>query len=214
MAVEVSSSSADGSRQQQESRQRQETRHAARRQAILDAAAAEFAETGYERATLERIGDRVGLTKTSLYYYVNGKEQLLTQLLEQVVTDIEQRAAALAGTSSSPITRLHAFAAAHLAVGTSRPAGKILAENFPPLLADPSAADLLHRHEQSIAAILEDGIAAQIFKQVPVAPLVKLLLGALNAVPRWFDPEGPLPLEDLTRLAVDSFLSGVLEDKT
>lgn len=195
-----------------DSRQRQEIRHAARRQAILNAAAAEFAETGYERATLERIGERVGLTKTSLYYYVDGKEQLLTQLLEQVATEIELKTADLAGPDPSPISRLHAFATAHLFVGTNRPAGKILAENLAVLVASPSAADLLRRHEDLVAAIIQDGIAQDIFRAGPVVPLVKLLLGALNAVPRWFDPHGPVSLEKLTRLAVDNFLLGIVKD--
>ena len=196
------------------SRRRQETRHASRRKAILEAAAAEFAETGYERATLDRIGGRVGLTKASLYYYVDGKEQLLAQLLEQVVADIERRTAELAGPDASPAARLHAFATAQLVTGTTRPAGKILAENLTALMASPAAAGLLHRHEASVAAIIQDGIATGCFRPVPVAPMVKLLFGALNAVPRWFDPDGPLPLGDLTDLAVDTFLSGIMSDPT
>jgi AcrR family transcriptional regulator len=195
-----------------ESRQRQETRHASRRKEILEAAAAEFAETGYERATLDRIGSRVGLTKASLYYYVDGKEQLLEQLLAQVVADIEQRAAGLAGPDASPVARLHAFATAHLITGTTRPAGKILAENLTVLTASPAAAELMHRHETSVATVLQDGIASGCFRPVPVGPMVKLLFGALNAVPRWFDPEGPLPLNDLTGIAVDTFLSGITSD--
>ncbi len=195
------------------SRRRRETRHASRRKAILEAAAAEFAETGYQRATLDRIGGRVGLTKASLYYYVAGKEQLLAQLLEQLVADIERRAAELAGPDASPAARLHAFATAHLVTGATRPAGKILAENLTALMASPAAADLLRRHEASVAAIIQDGIATGCFRPVPVAPMVKLLLGALNAVPRWFDPDGQLPLKDLTSLAVDTFLSGIMRPR-
>ncbi len=196
----------------QKSQQRQETRHAARLKAILDAAAAEFAETGYERATLERIGHRVGLTKTSLYYYVDGKEQLLAQLLEQVVADIEVRTKELAGPNASATARLHAFATAHMMVGTTRAAGKILAENLTVLVASPQAADLLRQHEESVAAIIEDGIDAGLFRPTPVRPLVKLLLGALNAVPRWFVPQGSLPLQELTQLAVDTFLTGLMKE--
>ena len=72
--------------------ERTERRHAVRRRAILDAAATEFAEAGYQAATLDRIGDRVGLTKASLYHYVQGKEQLLAALLDRVTADIAVQA--------------------------------------------------------------------------------------------------------------------------
>lgn len=193
----------------EESRRRQETRHASRRKAILEAAALEFAETGYERATLDRIGARVGLTKASLYYYVDGKEQLLAELLQQVVEDIESRAAELSAGDSSPLGRLRAFVSAHMLVGGTRAAGKILTENLEVLTSRQTTAKLMQRHEASLGAIIQAGIDVGDFRPVAVVPTVKLLLGAINAVPRWFDLQGPLQLEDLTGHVVDTFLSGI-----
>lgn len=197
-------------RAKQQNRRRRQTRHSTRRQAILDAAAAEFAEAGYERATLDRIGERVGLSKGSLYYYVDSKEQLLTDLLQRVVAEIEQRASELSSEDASPSERLRAFVAAHMSLGGARPEGKILTENLTALTASPAAADFLHRHESSIAAILSDGVADGSFRDVPIAATVKLLLGSLNAIPRWFDPGGSLELDQITELASDFFLRAIL----
>ncbi|MGD9985877.1 TetR/AcrR family transcriptional regulator [Pseudonocardia sp.] len=50
---------------------------------ILVAAGAEFRERGFETATLESIGARVGILKGSIYNYVASKEELLLAVVEQ-----------------------------------------------------------------------------------------------------------------------------------
>src|SRR5690242_13002072 len=70
---------------------RRHRRTEARRAQILDAAAEVFTELGYEPATLEAIGERVGLSKTSLYYYVRSKEDLLGQIMLDLLARIAAR---------------------------------------------------------------------------------------------------------------------------
>ncbi len=50
-----------------------------RRLQILNAAREVFARYGYEKATLEDIGQRCGLNKASLYYYFRNKEELFAR---------------------------------------------------------------------------------------------------------------------------------------
>jgi AcrR family transcriptional regulator len=54
-----------------------------KRQAILDAAAEVFRESGYERASMSDIGLRTGFSKTTLYAYFGAKEALLAALAEE-----------------------------------------------------------------------------------------------------------------------------------
>lgn len=183
-----------------------------RRGLILDAAAAEFAEVGYERATLERIGDRVGLSKASVYYYVrDGKPQLLVDLVARVVDEVEARVAALTADDASPVARLRAFVTAHIEVANTTSEGRLLSENLDELMSSRSAAELRHRYERSLTAIIDDGVAAGHFQDLPSRPVVKLILGALNPVRLWHDPAGELSLEDVTDVALSLLLTG-LED--
>jgi AcrR family transcriptional regulator len=95
-----------------------------RRELLLEAAAREFAEVGYERATLDAIGDRVGLSKASVYYYVkDGKPRLLADLVQRVVGEIEARARELAPEGAGPADRLRAFVRAHVEVANTTPQG-------------------------------------------------------------------------------------------
>ena len=52
-----------------------------RRQAILDAAAVVFQETGFERTTMAAICERLGYSKATLYNYFASKEELFSAVV-------------------------------------------------------------------------------------------------------------------------------------
>lgn len=52
---------------------------------ILDAAAAEFAERGYDGARVDGIAKRAAVNKALIYYYYKNKEDLLALLLRETV---------------------------------------------------------------------------------------------------------------------------------
>ena len=54
-----------------------------RRQAILDAAAQVFQETGFERTTMAAICERLGYSKATLYNYFPSKEALFLEVMFQ-----------------------------------------------------------------------------------------------------------------------------------
>ena len=56
-----------------------------RQQRLFDSAAEEFGDKGYDAASLNRILERSGMSKSSLYYYFNDKADLFTTLVERSV---------------------------------------------------------------------------------------------------------------------------------
>ncbi len=58
---------------------------AEKQEAILAAAAEEFAERGYEAASLNRIIERAGSSKGSVYYYFDDKADLLRTVVERAL---------------------------------------------------------------------------------------------------------------------------------
>ncbi|MFP2929513.1 TetR/AcrR family transcriptional regulator [Pyxidicoccus sp. 3LG] len=59
-----------------------------RQQAILDAAAEEFSEHGFDGASYNRIIERAGISKGVAYYYFEGKEDLYATVLEATVAGL------------------------------------------------------------------------------------------------------------------------------
>ena len=56
----------------------------ARRQAIIDVAAAVFREQGYERASMSEISARLGGSKATLYSYFKSKEELMGAVMSNL----------------------------------------------------------------------------------------------------------------------------------
>ena len=62
-------------------RESRETRSAARREAILAAALAEFSERGFAAARLDDVAKRAGVAKGTIYLYFSDKESLFQELI-------------------------------------------------------------------------------------------------------------------------------------
>lgn len=65
-------------------RPRYEKLPAERRQAIMEAAAKELANGGYERASLNRILEQANLSKGAAYYYFDNKEDLIATMFRTI----------------------------------------------------------------------------------------------------------------------------------
>jgi AcrR family transcriptional regulator len=55
---------------------------------LLDAALAEFAESGFAGARIDRIAERAGVNKRLIYLHFGNKEQLFDLIVGQAVTDL------------------------------------------------------------------------------------------------------------------------------
>ena len=58
-------------------------RKAERPQEILEAAFAEFSRNGYATTTLDRIAERAGVTKGTIYVYFENKEHLFISMVQE-----------------------------------------------------------------------------------------------------------------------------------
>ena len=60
---------------------------AARRAQIVQAAIDTIAEVGYSKASLDRIGARIGISKGLIGYHFTGKDELIRQLVDDVIAE-------------------------------------------------------------------------------------------------------------------------------
>jgi AcrR family transcriptional regulator len=65
---------------------------ATQQQLILDAAVREFASNGFADASLNRIIEAAGISKGSMYYYFDGKEDLYAHVIRDQLEQLIQRA--------------------------------------------------------------------------------------------------------------------------
>ncbi|MFI6943687.1 TetR/AcrR family transcriptional regulator [Streptomyces sp. NPDC050418] len=191
----------DGVRARQKEQTRQELLREARRA---------FAAVGYGAVGLMEIVRAAGVTKGALYHHFDSKEALFRAVLAQVQEEVGGQVARAAGAEKDPWDQLTAGCAAFLAAGTDPEVQRIMMIDGPAVLgwAEWRALD-----EQSsarhLAEVLEELVAAGVVAEQPVAPLVRLLSGAMNEAALWLaTSEDPADLP-ATQRALERLLSAL-----
>ncbi|MGC8781632.1 MAG: TetR/AcrR family transcriptional regulator [Anaerolineae bacterium] len=102
---------------------RREQERARRRQAILAAARAVFAQGGFHRATVEAIAQRAEVGKGTVYLYFENKEAILAELVLQALAELTARLQAASDRCSvlHPDQKLRAMAEAYLIFAQNAP---------------------------------------------------------------------------------------------
>lgn len=179
-----------------------------RKSSLVEAVEAELDETGLEGATLERVGQRVGLSKAGLYYYIDSRDDLLTLVLEDVLQQQREKAERLAGDSATALEKLRAFAHGHVSVIVNRPAGRMIIGHLELLASHQKSALLLQQQDIYVRAIIKEAVNACELRKIPPVIASAVFFGALNTVPRTFDDSGPMSLEQVVDAVLDMLLAG------
>jgi AcrR family transcriptional regulator len=178
---------------------------------ILKAAAKAFRKLGYHGATVEEIAAALSMKKGNLYYYFRNKEEILfachqysLDCLMQLLDEVER-----SGLEADEKLRRLVVAFVHTILdelhGTA-------------LLLDLEALTPSHlktviarrdRFERGVRQVIEDGIAEGHFGAGDPKLLAFAMFGAVNWIPRWFDPEGPATSQQIADLFADFFIRGL-----
>ncbi|SFO23449.1 transcriptional regulator, TetR family [Pseudonocardia ammonioxydans] len=162
---------------------------------LVHAAGEEFRERGYDNATLESIGARVGILKGSVYNYVGSKEELLLAVVEQPARALLAELDRLrADTGSSVAMRLRELV--HTQV-------RIFADYYPAAFVylqhvgrfrSPAFAQFDDMDKDYIAAIeslLAEGVRTGEFSLAgEPAVAARAIVGMLDWMQHWFTPHG------------------------
>ena len=71
--------------------------HDKRRHEILEKALDVFVDEGYEDVTFQKIADRCGITRTTLYIYFKNKREIFLWSIKQLTGSIEEKLKAIIG---------------------------------------------------------------------------------------------------------------------
>ena len=63
--------------------------HDKRKQEILQKSLDVFIEEGYEDATFQKIADRCGITRTTLYIYFKNKHEIFLGSIKELLSEVE-----------------------------------------------------------------------------------------------------------------------------
>ncbi len=159
-------------------------------ESLLAVAVAVFNERGYDGTSMEDLSRRLGISKSSIYYHVDSKEDLLALALDRALDGLFSVADEVRASSEPAIVRLESLV---------RGSVQVLADRLPYVTLllrargntsterealvrrrefDQIVADLVARAEQ-------DG---DIRPDVDPAVTARLLFGMVNSLVEWYQP--------------------------
>lgn len=180
---------------------------------ILDAAARLFKEKGFHATSMQDIADAVGLQKGSLYYHIASKEELLFRISHTAISAIIARLEEIAQAPLSPTEKLRQAIENHVVTLCDRiDLLAVFLRESKILTAEQQAQILTQRkhYEKLFADILHEGIAAGEFRAVDVPIVTVALLGMLNWMHQWYQPDGRLSPQQIADIFIDLALRGLL----
>jgi TetR/AcrR family transcriptional regulator len=182
-----------------------------RRVEILRSAATAFRRRGYHGASMGEIARALRMTKGSLYYYFKNKEEILFFCHDyslDVLLDLLERTRKAGG---SPPDKLRALVASFVHHILDDLRGTAMTLDFqalsPPLLRRVIAKR--DRFDRGIRRLLRDGMDAGAFAAGDAKLLTFAVLGAVNWIPRWFDPTGPASSDEIGRVFAEYLVNGL-----
>jgi len=163
----------------------QELQAQLKRDAVLAEAAALFNEKGYHSTSLTEVADRLGFTKTAIYYYVKNKNDLLYHTYMHSLDEIEQATRDAETKGENGLDKLCEYV---LSKAFVHPEASALLNEIDAVEDSKRRAELRKRlrgANKRIAAWIEEGV-----KDGSVAPCDpdlagRYVMGAFNWMPRW-----------------------------
>jgi AcrR family transcriptional regulator len=188
---------------------------AEREQQVLDIAHARFAEHGYGAVTMDDVATAAGVTKPLLYAYFGNKERLYLACMEPAGEALVSTVAAAVRATASPADALragvHAF---FIFVDADRNAWRVLFDETLPAGAEPArrAAEQRERLTELVATAQLERLPEErrASVRVEIEALSAAMLGAGEALARWWLRTDAMPAADAAELLVRTLEHGLL----
>jgi TetR/AcrR family transcriptional regulator len=178
---------------------------------ILRAAAVCFRQRGYHGASVEQIAQELGMRKGNLYYYFKDKEEILYFCHDHSVDLLLDLLKRVRRECRSPDERLRRLIEAFVHMILDELHGTALTLDqkalAPPLLA--KVIKKRDRFDRAVREILREGMARGQFAPGDPKLLTFAILGSVNWITRWFDPEGPSTSTEIGKAFADYLIRGL-----
>ena len=188
-----------------------ETKYAAVRRLILDAAAEVFERLGFDRTTVNDIADAVHKAKSSIYYYFKSKEEIFLDIVEEESRWIIAQTSQAVDRESNSVSKLRAYLMTRVTQLREVPnLRSVLADGYlgRSRLLEDLRADYNRVARDLLSAILREGRRDGILSFVNVELATASILAVVKGLelPILFgdrEPEASVEIDSLVGMLVD-----------
>jgi AcrR family transcriptional regulator len=179
---------------------------------ILDAASRVFRRRGLQSTGMRDIAAELEMAVGNLYYYFKDKEELLAFVQENTLEGLLALAAQVRKSRFPADTRLRLLIEGHVVLLNEEIPGS-LAHLEVEALREPwrrKIQDQRDEYERTFREILEEGMAAGVFRQTDPKVSALAILGAVNWTVKWFRPDGAKTAREIGRECAELLVRGVM----
>lgn len=165
-----------------------------------------LSEHGYGAMNLRMLAKKVGIQASSLYNYIESKQQLLFLLCEETTDNLLVEFDQTIKPVADPIEGMRKFVAFHLGYHiVNRKQASVLQMEMRSLTAKnyQAISKLQRLYTDKVRGIIDGGIEAGEFRVRDSEIATFALLQMLTAVTRWYRPQGRLTLDQLIAIYTD-----------
>ena len=195
-------------------------RKAERPQEILEAAFAEFSRNGYATTTLDRIAERAGVTKGTIYVYFENKEQLFISMVQEFTKGADETVQEMyethEGSTAELLRAQFSFIYQHIVEDRRRRevVRMLIAEasRFPKL-ADRYYDEILRPCLDMLRQAIQRGVDRGEIRKSSIVDSPQVVIAPIALVDLWmmmFDDRQPLDLKTYFDAHLDLVLNGLL----
>jgi AcrR family transcriptional regulator len=183
------------------------------REDIVIGAGKRFATYGYHGTSMRDLGDDLGILGSSIYAHVGGKQELLLAVIERGAALFEVSAVAAVSSGDEAIETLHALISGHVDILVDHEAESTTFLNEAAFL-EPSERERVTAMRDAYESVFRDTISSGSRSgkfRSDVDPKISgiFVLSMLNAIQRWYRPDGELSRKGLVEQLHTFAVSGL-----
>nr|WP_198168906.1 TetR/AcrR family transcriptional regulator [Bordetella flabilis] len=182
------------------------------RERILDEAARLFARSGYENSSMADVAASLGVSKAAIYHYFGTKQDVYDAIILDVLSGLTAAVAAEVEAQADPVERLRRFMLAHARYFEAHHAAFVTMligySGMSPGYRD-DAARLRDDYEARLRALIAEGAAHGVFRDLDPAGTGRAVLSMLNWMARWYKPGQGQDAEAVAAGYFDLLLGGL-----
>jgi len=183
------------------------------RQLIAQKAGELFGQDGYHSVTVEQISKSLRISKPSIYYHYGSKEEIYFEFHRiahmralKGIKDIEEG-------DEPPEIKLRAAVENHIDLLSFEvtPGMTDLHWQFSlPKKYSRPIKKLRKQYDELLRRIISDGIKEGVFTDIDIKVVGFAIVGAINFLPQWYSPKGPLSQDKIKKIMIDYLMKGIL----
>src|SRR2546428_3925693 len=172
---------------------------------------------GYDATSINDIANALGMTKAGLYHYINGKKELLFDIMNFGLDELEEEVMTPAQSIIDPAARLRFIIASHARLVTrGQGAITILVDEITALTPAQNRKITRRKraHFDRLREVLNKLKSEGRLQDVDTTVATFSLLGMINWLSRWFKHDGALTEEQIAEEIAKIALNGLLRTKS